>query len=800
MRRWYHALAGTRWQTALPWERRAPARQLERLELPGWIPAVPGGRPLLRAVLAIAFALMLAGAVAAAEGEPPRQLFAHYMGCFPAGRGATAHHRREQAALRHDAADMATALGGRTRNWPLVPDGADLSPQASAELEIRRALRAGVDGFAMDAWAGDNGAKATLDALFAAAEAARLPFQLTICIDCSCLPANRDVPGDNTAAVAEAVAWLIQRHGNSPNLARRQGRPLIFGYSSYAIRQDAAMKALPEGPEKWQKTVDAYREVERRAGTPLFIHYCLAHYGHHAKPQQPAPFADYVAFMARNFGAVGVFLDSEIPRDQRAGVAAAVTAAGAEWSQPLWYQYENMLGSLEAGDGTAGLRARWEQAIATRSALIQFVTWNDYGENTNLAPGYQTNYALTALNAHYAAWWKSGREPVPQRDWAMVSFRRYPAGATTFPFRSRRSAAGEIEVVALLTAPASLRLPGRGAERPLAAGLVVERFPLVPGPVAVELVRDGVVALRLESPEPVAAEPFREDNGIYAISSDHDAQWAADFGFTPPLRIGEYGDCDRDGLPDWFEMYWQKRWLDQGARTQLDPASDPWGAGRTLRESCRQRKDPTRPDPVYAPGFTWDLGAIPARKASFNPDHDQQGMPVWSYLYRHAAFAEDGRAGAFLPCPHAAPSTPYTGPFAHLSPSQDPQWKQIHGWTCWNRTGADGPWHFEMRPRREALIALGWTSPVAGRVRLALRAGAAGDALRLSLRDPAGAIAAERVLRPGEDEAALEAALDCTPGARLLVIADAAGGTGGGHARISSLSLELLAPTPRTTP
>jgi hypothetical protein len=61
------------------------------------------------------------------------------------------------------------------------------------------------------------------------------------------------------------------------------------------------MKALPEGPEKWQKTVDAYREVERRAGTPLFLHYCLAHYGHHVKPQQPASSADYVTFMARTF-------------------------------------------------------------------------------------------------------------------------------------------------------------------------------------------------------------------------------------------------------------------------------------------------------------------------------------------------------------------------------------------------------------------------------------------------------------------------------------------------------------------
>ncbi len=751
-------------------------------------------------------ALLMLCACALAAADPavptgtkplPRQLFAHYMGCFPIGYGALPALRKEQRGLRHDALDQASQLGGRIHAWPLMPDDLELSPVASAELEIRRAIRGGVDGFAIDAWAGDLQAKATLDALFAAAEAGHLPFSITICIDCSCLPANAEHPGDNTVAVADAVSYLVSKHGQSPNLARRAGKPLIFGYSSYAILQDQAMKAMPEGPDKWRKTADAYREVERRVGTPLYFHYCLSHYAHHCAPQTPAPFLDYVAFMAKNFSALGGFLDSDFPGGRGDLVAAQAIAAGAEWSQPMWYQYDNVLGSMEPTEGTRKLQECWRQAIASTSTLMQFVTWNDYGENTILAPNLDGNYGILEINAHYARWWKTGTEPVPEQDLVIVAYRKYPPGAHAFPFHSRRDNPGSLEVITLLRAPGEVSVGSRGATYTAPRGLHVQSFPIAPGEVSAEVTRAGKRVARVDAPELITDVPFREDNGLCAFSSDHDAQWSADFPGVPAIRYSEYADLDHDGLPNWFEMYWSHSWLDATAMTQLDPASDPWQAGRTLLTSLRERKDPTRKDPVYAPGFVWDIAEVAKRDCSFNPDVDSQGQAVWSYLYRHGPYGRMDHAGAFSACQLSAHQTPYTGLMAHLSPYHDDTYHEIHGWTSWHRDQDGAPWWFELRPRREAMIGMAWTSPVAGSVRMHLRVEtSAKDALWFGIRDAAGHMLVERTLPGGEPAVDCDSpAVPCAVGDQIILMADSAPGQGLGSLRLSKLTVELIPAT-----
>jgi len=94
--------------------------------------------------------------VSSVEHKVEKRIFAHYMGCYPVAAAATASHRAKDAhRVRHDGKGQFDAIGDRWRNWPLVPDGMKVDLEASADLEIRRALRAGIDGFAVDAWAGD---------------------------------------------------------------------------------------------------------------------------------------------------------------------------------------------------------------------------------------------------------------------------------------------------------------------------------------------------------------------------------------------------------------------------------------------------------------------------------------------------------------------------------------------------------------------------------------------------------------------------------------------------------------------
>jgi hypothetical protein len=540
----------------------------------------------------------------------PKKIYAHYMGCYPVAAAATAYHRDADAhKIRHDGKGRFERSGDRWRNWPLVPDGMMLNLEQSADLEIRRALRGGIDGFAVDAWAGGQSAKDVFSALLKVARDKDYPFEVTICLD----PAVLDKDG-----MRDTLRWIMKEHGQNPKLARRDGKPLIFGYMSGNVGRQHGAQALRQKPDftdkdyrtlalnrdlrktktGWQLMAQGHQEIENAAGTPLFFHYCMGDFfggvgGTHEEKLQAA------AFMAGQFGAVGEFKAFGPLYDQMADV---VLAAGAEWSQPMYYQYENLHfpGNDHISNGSEVLRGVWEAARRNQSTLIQFVTWNDYTENTHLAPGYETRYAVLDLNRYFIDWWKSGREPKPEKDKIYLFFRKYPADARIYPFeRLQKDPAGVIEVLTLLTKPGQVQLPGRGDAWEAPAGMSWRHFPVTPGPLRVELSRpksSGLqeVVLSLNSPEPITDKPFRQMKSMAAICTEFEQHWRADFGNAPMVLRGEYADDDNDGLPNWFEMYWFGKFLDWTTATKADP--NTIGAdGKTLLQHYCDQTDPMRP-------------------------------------------------------------------------------------------------------------------------------------------------------------------------------------------------------------
>ena len=307
-------------------------------------------------ILSLITGLLLAvAAESVAEGPPTREkkIYAHYMGCYPVAAAATAYHRSADAhQVRHDGKRQHDAYGDRWRNWPLVPDGMKVSLEESADLEIRRALRAGIDGFAVDAWAGGENAKQVFSALIEVAEQKDYPFEVTICLDAG-IQSNQ--------GLGDSIGWMLEHHGDSPKLARRDGKPLIF----------------------------------------------------------------------------------------------------------------------------------------------------------------ETRYTIMDLNRHFIDWWKTGKQPTSDHDKIYLMYRKYPQGAKFYPFEAKREdTGGVIEVLTILPAPAKLRLVGRDAEWDAPAGMSYQQFPLTPGPVVAELLRDGQVLTRLESPEPITDRPFREQNGMTCFSTE----------------------------------------------------------------------------------------------------------------------------------------------------------------------------------------------------------------------------------------------------------------------------------------
>lgn len=668
---------------------------------------------LFPSALALALAAMAPSAVRAEE--PPKTIFAHYMGCYPAGYGPTEVHWQNQATeMKHDSTNYLAANGGRIVNWPLVPQNRRLTPGQDAELEIRRAIRGGIDGFAVDAWAGRDQAKAVLDELFAAAERIGKPFALTVCLDPACHE-KRDT-GNHIDTYTETIRWLLERHGQSPYLARRDGKPLIFGYGSNGIIFDPAFRALPETPEKWAQIANAYKQVEKNVGQPLFFHFCFDNLG--SKPPEIRQQA--AAWAGKEFGAVGGFLGNGWDEDE--ATIAAIKAGGAEWSQPLFFQYNNKSGSLMVEPGTDKLRKAWKKARDTDSTLLQFVTWNDYGEDTVLAPGYSTNYTILSLNRYLSDWWKQGHEPQVDKDQLHLIFRRSINGAETFPFHTRRKADGVLEIASILTSPGRITVPGYNLSYDAPAGLSVRQVPLQTGEVSATLSRDGQDVLSVTAPEKVTDHPFREDNSMVCFSSNFMDEWRTDFGDTPPLLYSEYGDIDGDGLPNWFEMYYFGKFPDLSTATAAKPGDDPDGDGRTNLEELQDRTNPLVPERPYEPGYVWDMSSIIENGLSFNPDRDSHERDVWFYFYKHGDAGKIAHDGRYTRMPSSWQDVPYAGKMAHLSPPQDPEgtpYKYLHGWIAHKKTPEDR-WQMIMRPRANAAVIVGWKSPVNGKVSVSL--------------------------------------------------------------------------------
>ena len=59
-------------------------------------------------------------------------------------------------------------------------------------------------------------------------------------------------------------------------------------------------------------------------------------------------------------------------------------------------------------------------AIDGGADWVQLITWNDYGEHTEIAPSTGTQHAFYDLTAYYTAWFKTGAAPRIVRDGADI--------------------------------------------------------------------------------------------------------------------------------------------------------------------------------------------------------------------------------------------------------------------------------------------------------------------------------------------------------------------------------------------
>ncbi|MGI5869982.1 MAG: endo-1,3-alpha-glucanase family glycosylhydrolase [Kiritimatiellia bacterium] len=573
---------------------------------------------------AICFVLVLSALMsmsAAASEAVEKKIYAHYMGCFPAWTGAMGWHYEHAHEHLKQTNDYVAAMGGRFVNWPLVPRPTPPAPKTlveNARLEIARAKRYGFDGFAFDAWAGGDGAKENFEAFFQAAEEMKVDFGLTICFDPSC----HGVPEGKTMLDAFVeTAEFVLKHKDSPNLARFEGKPLFFGYFSNGIDPAANRGSIEERFAAEKRGWDAFRQ---RIGTPVFIHGSL--------DNDNGDWEKAGAHAAQIYDAVGGFLGGGEGSAGGKATADAVKAAGKVWSQPLSFQYANPHGVVIAWNGIDLMRFNWKAAMENESRLIQFVTWNDYGEASCLAPTTGHGYSPLRINKHYIDLWKNdGVEPPVEKDEVHVFYRRTAYNPDSFPFHSRRQNYGEFtQIITFLKEESTVEVQGH---KPYAAppGMHIEYVPPVPGPVVIR-VRRGTplkTVCEIKAPEVISAKRWREDPTIVGYGTGHDEEWAKDFPGIKPEHYSENGDVDGDGLPNWFEMVYFGKFPQMHTATVADPKADPDGDGWTNLEEYENDTDPTFPDKPYPKGHVWDSRDAAKKPLHWNPARDDRNRNVW---------------------------------------------------------------------------------------------------------------------------------------------------------------------------
>lgn len=176
--------------------------------------------------------------------------------------------------------------------------------------------------------------------------------------------------------------------------------------------------------------------------------------------------------------------------------------AGHDWST-----------SEQRGFGT--LRNTWLSVIQGAGAdWAHLVTWNDIGEHSHMYPNTAGQWAFYDLNAYYAAWFKTGTAPPINKDAIYYSHRIAQTPSGTDMRLRHQPWANVVDVMAFLTAPATVEIitAAGTTSQAFGAGLQTMTAPLpTSGKPRIRIVRNGQPVVNTESQFTVGPMPAEHD-------------------------------------------------------------------------------------------------------------------------------------------------------------------------------------------------------------------------------------------------------------------------------------------------
>ena len=181
-------------------------------------------------------------------------------------------------------------------------------------------------------------------------------------------------------------------------------------------------------------------------------------------------------------------------------------------------------------ENTGLFRRLWDQAIRGPAKYAQVITWNDYGETTEIEPSSGTQFLFYDLSAYYIHWFKYGRPASITSDAIYYSQHTeiYKDGETSrpedVPFRrmGRAPVSNMVEITAMLTAPATLEIETGGAiaRRVAPAGLTVFSTPARIGRPIFRIKRGGDIVVEKRSDWTISDHPSAANPAYFGGSSN----------------------------------------------------------------------------------------------------------------------------------------------------------------------------------------------------------------------------------------------------------------------------------------
>jgi glycosyl hydrolase family 71 len=416
-----------------------------------------------------------------------KKVFAHYFYPFPLSvenkPASDDYYNRNYLNPKGENGKWA-ANGGFLRQRPLpIGDNSDHNWQLSnMQREVREAIARGITGFSFDVLSAKDaaGADSRLQLLLNAAHNVDPRFKILVMPDISALKSDAGAVISSIATVAASPAGY----------RLDDGRLVVTAFNASA-----------NSPDWWASVL---AQLKARGIAVAFVPTFL---GWKAQAGAFAPishgFADWGTATAG------------VSENMKGDAEMAHKNYGKIFMMPVDPQQYRPKDSIywEAGN-SAAFRNAWTSAIDGNAEWAQLVTWSDFSESSEVEP--YTDATLRTdigtgfydLNAFYATWFLTGKQPPITHDVLYFFYRREPTDAAS-PAQSSApnkvvngTPENDIELLAFLTAPGELKITieGHTSVQHAPAGITSFKVHTAPGTPIFAVERGGSDVISFRGP------------------------------------------------------------------------------------------------------------------------------------------------------------------------------------------------------------------------------------------------------------------------------------------------------------